>query len=109
MKTMTAFPSPVPACQTLVGKDKEVEGRQLRELSTNDPARAGSPRSCATGLTLDYGQSGITDRILKLPFQLAGDSVGGPRLGAQLNGDESYDRFAHWLLELERPHDGGPK
>lgn len=75
-----------PAYQALVEHHAEIEGRHLRELFAEDPARGERYAAEAAGLYLDYSKNRITDKTLALLAQLARESELEARRDAMFAG-----------------------
>jgi glucose-6-phosphate isomerase len=63
-----------PAYVALAEHHSKIEGRHLRELFAEDPARGERFSTEAAGLYLDYSKNRITDETLDLLLQLARES-----------------------------------
>ncbi len=63
-----------PAYHALAEHHAKIEGRHLRELFAEDPARGERLSAEAAGLYLDYSKNRITDETLDLLLQLAEQS-----------------------------------
>ena len=71
-----------PAYRALAEHYSKIEGRHLRELFTEDPARAERFCAEAAGLYLDYSKNLMTEQTLGLLLQLARECGSRPRHGA---------------------------
>jgi glucose-6-phosphate isomerase len=76
-----------PAFKALAGHHSEIQGRHLRELFAEDPARGERFCAEAAGLYLDYSKNRVTDETLGLLLQLAEQSELGRRREAMFAGE----------------------
>ncbi|HUL26058.1 MAG TPA: glucose-6-phosphate isomerase [Streptosporangiaceae bacterium] len=76
-----------PAFAALAKHHAELEGRHLRELFAEDPARGERYCAEAAGLYLDYSKNRITDQTLSLLLQLAEQSGLERRRDAMFAGE----------------------
>ena len=76
-----------PAFAALAKHHAELEGRHLRELFAEDPARGERYCAEAAGLYLDYSKNRITDQTLGLLLQLAEQSGLERRRDAMFAGE----------------------
>ena len=81
-------PTQQPAWKALEAHRREIEGRHLRDLFSEDPRRG--ERLCleAVGLYLDYSKNRITDETLRLLFELAEASGLRARIDAMYRGEK---------------------
>ncbi len=77
-----------PAWKALAAHHKTVRKLHLRELFADDPKRGESLTVEAVGLYLDYSKNRITDKTLKLLFQLAKESDLRGRIEAMFDGEK---------------------
>jgi glucose-6-phosphate isomerase len=77
-----------PAYQALAEHYSKMEGRHLRELFAEDPARGERFCAEAAGLYLDYSKNRITDETLSLLLQLARESELERHREAMFAGDK---------------------
>ena len=76
-----------PAFAALTEHYTKVEGRHLRDLFADDPARGERLTAEAAGLYLDYSKNRVTDETLSLLFQLARESELEQRRDMMFAGD----------------------
>jgi glucose-6-phosphate isomerase len=76
-----------PAYAALAEHHAKIEGRHLRELFAEDPARGERFSAEAAGLYLDYSKNRITDETLDLLLQLAEQSNLEQRWDMMFAGD----------------------
>jgi glucose-6-phosphate isomerase len=76
-----------PAYAALAEHYAKVEGRHLRDLFAEDPARGERLTAEAAGLYLDYSKNRVTDETLSLLFELARQSELEQRRDMMFAGD----------------------
>jgi glucose-6-phosphate isomerase len=76
------------AWRDLVSHHKKARGLHLRDLFAKDPKRGERLTAEAAGLFLDYSKNRVTDRTLKLLFQLAKESGLRERMDAMFRGEK---------------------
>jgi len=76
------------AWRDLVSHHKKARGLHLRDLFAKDPKRGERLTAEAAGLFLDYSKNRVTDRTLKLLFQLAKESGLRERMDAMFQGEK---------------------
>ncbi len=76
-----------PAYAALAEHYAKVEGRHLRDLFAEDPARGERLTAEAVGLYLDYSKNRVTDETLSLLFELARQSELEQRRDMMFAGD----------------------
>ncbi len=76
-----------PAYAALAEHYAKVEGRHLRDLFAQDPARGERLTAEAVGLYLDYSKNRVTDETLSLLFELARQSELEERRDMMFAGD----------------------
>src|SRR5664279_4218123 len=77
-----------PAWKALAAHYKQINKQHLRKLFVDDPKRGERLIAEAAGLYLDYSKNRITDRTLKLLFQLAKESGLRARMDAMFSGEK---------------------
>src|ERR1700731_2697909 len=71
-----------PAWKALEPHYQQIQGKQLKQLFADDPARGERFTVETGGIFLDYSKNRITDETLKLLIQLAEESGLRPRINA---------------------------
>jgi glucose-6-phosphate isomerase len=77
-----------PAWKALETHSQQIQGKQLKQLFADDPARGERLIVEAVGILLDYSKNRITDETLKLLIQLAEESGLRARIDAMFRGDK---------------------
>ena len=77
-----------PAWKALTAHYQKLQKLHLRRLFADDPTRGERLTAEAAGLYLDYSKNRVTDRTLKLLFQLAEESGLSGRIAAMFSGDK---------------------
>jgi glucose-6-phosphate isomerase len=77
-----------PAWKALTAHRQKLKKLHLRRLFADDPTRGKRLTVEAAGLYLDYSKNRVTDRTLKLLFQLAEESGLSGRIAAMFSGDK---------------------
>ena len=77
-----------PAWKALAAHHKTVKKLHLRELFAEDPRRGQTFSTEAAGLFLDYSKNRITDKTLRLLFQLADESGLRAKIEAMFSGEK---------------------
>jgi glucose-6-phosphate isomerase len=77
-----------PAWKALTAHHQKLKKLHLRRLFADDPTRGKRLTVEAAGLYLDYSKNRVTDRTLKLLFQLAEESGLSGRIAAMFSGDK---------------------
>ncbi len=87
--TMQATPlSDRPAWKALASHYSEIQGKTLRQLFDEDPARGERFTAEFGGIFLDYSKNRITDETLKILVQLANESGLKERIDAMFRGEK---------------------
>ena len=89
-----------PAYAALAEHHAKIEGRHLRELFAEDPARGERLVAEAAGLYLDYSKNRITGETLGLLFQLAVAII--PELESTAEPALSHDSSTNTLIRRYR-------
>ena len=76
------------AWKALASHHQKLRKLHLRKLFADDPTRGERLTAEAAGLYLDYSKNRVTDRTLKLLFQLAEESGLSGRIAAMFSGDK---------------------
>ncbi|MGA2691019.1 MAG: glucose-6-phosphate isomerase [Opitutaceae bacterium] len=88
MATRTKRPlTQLPAWKGLIAHHKSIRNLHLRKLFAVDPKRGTRMAVEAAGLYLDYSKNRVTERTLKLLFQLARQAGLGGRIAAMFGGE----------------------
>src|SRR6202048_11637 len=77
-----------PAWKALGAHYQHIQGKQLKQLFADDPARGERFTVETGGIFLDYSKNRITDETLKLLIQLAEESGLRARIDAMFRGDK---------------------
>ena len=77
-----------PAWKALTAHHQKLKKLHLGRLFADDPTRGKRLTVEAAGLYLDYSKNRVTDRTLKLLFQLAEESGLSGRIAAMFSGDK---------------------
>ncbi|HWW97439.1 MAG TPA: glucose-6-phosphate isomerase [Edaphobacter sp.] len=77
-----------PAWKALEAHYQQIQGKQLKQLFADDPARGERFTVEAGGVLLDYSKNRITDETLKLLIQLAEESGLRARIDAMFSGEK---------------------
>src|SRR5436305_3076966 len=77
-----------PAWKALQTHYKEIQGKQLKQLFADDPARGERFTLETGGIFLDYSKNRITDETVKLLIQLAEESGLRERIDAMFRGEK---------------------
>jgi glucose-6-phosphate isomerase len=77
-----------PAWKALGAHHQQIQGRQLKQLFADDPARGERFTVETGGIFLDYSKNRITDETLKLLIQLAEESGLRARIDAMFSGEK---------------------
>jgi glucose-6-phosphate isomerase len=77
-----------PAWKALTAHRQKLKKLHLRRLFADDPTRGKRLTVEAAALYLDYSKNRVTDRTLKLLFQLAEESGLSGRIAAMFSGDK---------------------
>jgi glucose-6-phosphate isomerase len=77
-----------PAWKALTAHHQKLKKLHLRRLFADDPTRGKRLTVEAAALYLDYSKNRVTDRTLKLLFQLAEESGLSGRIAAMFSGDK---------------------
>ncbi|HUD46286.1 MAG TPA: glucose-6-phosphate isomerase [Candidatus Baltobacteraceae bacterium] len=91
MKNMRTTIKPLtqrPAWKALAAHHKKIKDLHLRKLFADDPKRGERMTVDAAALYLDYSKNRITDKTLKLLFQLAAESDLSGRTAAMFRGEK---------------------
>jgi len=89
MMTTQATPlSDRPAWKALASHYSEIQGKTLRQLFDEDPARGERFTAEFGGIFLDYSKNRITDETLKILVQLANESGLKERIDAMFSGEK---------------------
>ncbi len=84
----TPRPTETQAWQALKAHYEEIKGTPLRQLFTDDPARADSFSAEGAGLFLDYSKNRLTAKTIRLLLQLAKERGLEARRDAMFRGDK---------------------
>ncbi len=84
----TPRPTETQAWQALKAHYEEIKGAPLRQLFTDDPARADSFSAEGAGLFLDYSKNRLTAKTIRLLLQLAKERGLEARRDAMFRGDK---------------------
>jgi glucose-6-phosphate isomerase len=77
-----------PAWKALEAHYQQLQGKQLKQLFADDPARGERFTAEAGGILLDYSKNRITDETLKLLIRLAEESGLRDRIDAMFSGEK---------------------
>jgi glucose-6-phosphate isomerase len=88
MTTKLAPLSERPAWKALATHHDRIQGKELKQLFADDPARGERFTVETGGIFLDYSKNRITDETLKLLIQLAEESGLRARIDAMFRGDK---------------------
>jgi glucose-6-phosphate isomerase len=77
-----------PAWKALEAHYQQIQGKRLKQLFADDPARGERFAVEAGGILLDYSKNRITDETLKLLIQLAEESGLRERVDAMFRGEK---------------------
>jgi glucose-6-phosphate isomerase len=77
-----------PAWKALASHYSEIQGKTLRQLFDEDPARGERFTAEFGGIFLDYSKNRITDETLKILVQLANESGLKERIDAMFRGEK---------------------
>jgi glucose-6-phosphate isomerase len=77
-----------PAWKALETHSQQIQGKQLKQLFADDPARGERLTVETGGILLDYSKNRITDETLKLLIQLAEESGLRARIDAMFRGEK---------------------
>jgi glucose-6-phosphate isomerase len=77
-----------PAWKALEAHYQQIQGKQLKQLFADDPARGDRFTVETGGVLLDYSKNRITDETLKLLIQLAEESGLRARIDAMFSGEK---------------------
>src|ERR1700688_1898388 len=77
-----------PAWNALQAHHQQIQGRHLKQLFADDPARGERFTVETGGIFLDYSKNRITDETLKLLIKLAEESHLRERIDAMFRGDK---------------------
>src|ERR1700745_52226 len=77
-----------PAWKVLQAHHQQIQGKHLKELFADDPARGERFTLETGGIFLDYSKNRITDETLKLLIQLAEESGLRERIDAMFRGEK---------------------
>src|ERR1700692_3672127 len=77
-----------PAWNALQAHHQQIQGRHLKQLFADDPARGERFTVETGGIFLDYSKNRITDETLKLLIQLAEESGLRARIDAMFRGEK---------------------
>src|SRR5580698_5054296 len=77
-----------PAWKALEVHHQQIQGKQLKQLFADDPARGDRFTTETGGIFLDYSKNRITDETLKLLIQLAEESGLRTRIDAMFKGEK---------------------
>jgi glucose-6-phosphate isomerase len=77
-----------PAWKALEAHHQQIQGKQLKQLFADDPARGGRFTVETGGIFLDFSKNRITDETLKLLIQLAEESGLRARIDAMFRGEK---------------------
>ena len=77
-----------PAWKALEAHYQQIQGKQLKQLFADDPARGERFTAETGGILLDYSKNRITDETLKLLIQLAEESGLRARIDAMFSGEK---------------------
>ncbi|MGH7988827.1 MAG: glucose-6-phosphate isomerase, partial [Limisphaerales bacterium] len=77
-----------PAWKALAAHHKQIQKLHLRKLFADDAKRGQKFTAEAAGLFLDYSKNLITEKTLKLLFQLAAESNLRGKIDAMFNGEK---------------------
>jgi glucose-6-phosphate isomerase len=77
-----------PAWKALEAHYQQIQGKQLKQLFADDPARGERFTVETGGILLDYSKNRITDETLKLLIQLAEESGLRTRIDAMFSGEK---------------------
>jgi glucose-6-phosphate isomerase len=88
MTTKLAPLSERPAWKALATHHDQIQGKELKQLFADDPARGERFTVETGGIFLDYSKNRITDETLKLLIQLAEESGLRARIDAMFRGDK---------------------
>jgi glucose-6-phosphate isomerase len=77
-----------PAWKALEVHHQQIQGKQLKQLFADDPARGDRFTTETGGIFLDYSKNRVTDETLKLLIQLAEESGLKARIDAMFSGEK---------------------
>src|SRR5437868_1870538 len=77
-----------PAWKALQAHYQQIQGKHLKQLFADDPARGERFTAETGGIFLDYSKNRITDETLKLLIQLAEESGLRERIDAMFRGEK---------------------
>jgi glucose-6-phosphate isomerase len=77
-----------PAWKALEKHFRDVQGRHLRQLFQDDPARGENFTAQAAGVFLDYSKNRVTSETMKLLVRLAEESGLAERIEAMFRGEQ---------------------
>jgi glucose-6-phosphate isomerase len=77
-----------PAWKALEAHYQQIQGKHLKQLFADDPARGERFTVETAGILLDYSKNRITDETLKLLIQLAEESGLRARIDAMFSGEK---------------------
>ena len=77
-----------PAWKALEAHYQQLQGKQLKQLFADDPARGERFTAETGGILLDYSKNRITDETLKLLIRLAEESGLRDRIDAMFSGEK---------------------
>src|SRR6266567_1801051 len=77
-----------PAWKALGAHYQQIQGKHLKQLFADDPARGERFAFETGGILLDYSKNRITDETLKLLIQLAEESGLRARIDAMFRGEK---------------------
>jgi glucose-6-phosphate isomerase len=77
-----------PAWKALEAHQQQIQGKQLKQLFADDPARGERFTVETGGIFLDFSKNRITDETLKLLIQLAEESGLRARIDAMFRGEK---------------------
>src|SRR5262245_48128171 len=82
-------PTGTPAAwRALADHHRAMQGRQLRDLFGEDPARGARLRAEAAGIVLGYSKNRIDDEALRLLVELADDGAMRARMAGMFRGEK---------------------
>ena len=77
-----------PAWKALQAHYQQIQGKHLKQLFADDPARGERFTAETGGIFLDYSKNRITDETLELLIQLAEESGLRERIDAMFRGEK---------------------
>src|SRR5260370_14725154 len=89
-----------PGWKALQAHYQQIQGKHLKQLFADDPARCERFTVETGGIFLDYSKNRITDETLKLLIQLAEDSGMRARIDAMFRGEKINITENHAVLHV---------